>query len=177
LFFVGNAPGALNLSFRSLDGDGKKELVIGSNNRAIITYTFGEIVQADGSPSVISLVLKNKFPLIGQVTSLCTTQGDWGSTVLLAGLQNGSYVTLDNRGELAYRVFGSPNVASAKHMNRTDITGPTEIRVAQRRTFWLCVTLCHRLGHSTHCETIVLQLVMEQLPYLHCMRWHLWMEI
>jgi hypothetical protein len=116
-----------------LDEDGRNELIIGSNNRAIYAYEFVQN-DSDAAGQPILLKLKARWHLASQVTSLCLTADRWGRPVLLAGLTGGTYAVIDHSQELSYKQISASGSSSHKSHIRDDRTGPAEIITTRQST-------------------------------------------
>lgn len=130
-FFV--EPNANCAIIGDLDDDGKPELIVGSNNRAIYAY---ELVpnQTDASAQPYSLRLKARWHLASQVSSLCLVSNKAGRPVLLAGLTGGTYALVEHTKDLSYKQFGASHSSTRKSYIRDDRTGPAEIITTQTCT-------------------------------------------
>jgi hypothetical protein len=100
-----------------IDEDGKAELVIGSNDRAIYSYQLVE----SGPNKIPCLKLKNKWQLFGQVHSLSLSCDKWGRPIILAGQNAGHYVQIDHRGQLKYRQMGKHDISQQESGCPTEV--------------------------------------------------------
>jgi hypothetical protein len=107
-----------------IDEDGKQELIVGSNDRAVYSYALVE----SGKHQTLCLKLKNKWNLMGQVHSLSISCDKWGRPVLLVGQNGGVYCQIDHRGQLRFRSFGN----SKGEISIDDTGSTTEVQRLKR---------------------------------------------
>ncbi|GAM27919.1 hypothetical protein SAMD00019534_110950 [Acytostelium subglobosum LB1] len=124
-------PNASAILIGDVDNDGKNELVIGTYDHTLYSFSLQkqsqqqqqqQMIMEDGSGAgdqkEWTLVCKNKWQLPGQIGTLVMAKESGGNEILIVGLCEGTnYIILDNKGQLYKEERSSthPNIMSSSY--------------------------------------------------------------